>query len=63
MGVEREDVAEREGGGMTDLVIEGGDQIGDRYHPREPRHWWIKELETHIQLGIDTTLQAHHSGV
>jgi len=23
------------GKGMTDLVIEGGDLTGDRYHPRE----------------------------
>jgi hypothetical protein len=24
---------------MIDLVIEGGDLIGDRHHPREPKHW------------------------
>ena len=48
---------------MTDLVIESGDLIGDRRHPRELKHQQSKELGTHIQLEIDATLQAHRSGV
>jgi hypothetical protein len=29
----------KKGEKMIDLVIEGGDLIGDRHHPRELKHW------------------------
>jgi hypothetical protein len=29
----------KKGEKMIDLVIEEGDLIRDRHHPREPKHW------------------------